>query len=36
VKEADGVALELLLGRLVALHIRQAPNPVTLQAAMQR
>ena len=31
-----GGALELLLGRLGALHIRQALNPVTLQAAMQR
>ena len=36
VKEADGVALELLPLGLVALDIRQARDAVTLQAPMQR
>ena len=36
VKEADGVALELLALRLVALHVRQPRNAMALQAPMQR
>ena len=35
VEVADRVALELLLGRLVAFDIRQAADAVALQAAMQ-
>jgi hypothetical protein len=36
VEDADGVAFEFLLGRLVAFRIWQAPDPVTLQVAIQR
>jgi len=36
VKEADGVALELLPSGFVALDIRKTRDAVTLQAAMQR
>ena len=35
VEVADRVALELLLGRLVAFDLRQAADAVALQAAMQ-
>src|SRR3712207_2012078 len=35
-EEADWVALEPLLCRLVALHLREAADPVTLQAPVQR
>ena len=35
VEEADRVALELLLGRLVAYDLRKPADLVTLQAAMQ-
>lgn len=34
-EEADRVALELLLRRLVTLGLRQAADPVTSQAPMQ-
>ena len=36
VEVADRIALELLLGRLVAVDLRQAADAVALQAAMQR
>ena len=36
VKEPDGVTLELLALRLVPLDIRQARDPVPLQAPVQR
>ena len=32
---ADGVKFELLLGRLVTLHIRKARDAMALQTAMQ-
>ena len=35
-KEADGVAFELLALRLVVFHIRQAQDAMQLEAPMQR
>jgi hypothetical protein len=35
-KVADGISLELLLGRLVTRHLRQAADAMALQTAMQR
>lgn len=35
VEEADGIALELLSLRLVAVHLRQARDAVALEAPMQ-
>ncbi len=36
VEEADRISFELLADRLVAFDLRQAPDPMPLQAAMQR
>jgi hypothetical protein len=35
-KVADGIGLELLLGRLVAGHLGQAADAMALQATMER